>query len=165
MKNVLLMSVFGLFMTVAFAGQSVSSMSFVAAAYADNDSENASNRQDDNEHESQGVSENAHNSSSDDESNSSDDDNESASNDDDSNSVAFSCPEGVTTCYRADGSEYTDVNNLTATAAGTESDDGETYVLTGYEDDEDDHHGSVTSTTPASSSTAKYANPRVYRSF
>jgi len=149
-KNVLLMSVFGLFMTVAFAGQSVPTVSFVAAAYADNDNEsndNASNRQDDNENESQGVSENAHDSNRNDDESSNDDGNDSASNDDDNDSasnddgnsaVEFSCPEGVTTCYRADGSEYTDVNNLSPTAAGA--------------------------ATPGSG-TATYANPRNIRSF
>jgi len=140
-KNVLLMSVFGLFMTVAFAGQSVPTVSFVAAAYADNDNEsndNASNRQDDNENESQGVSENAHDSNRNDDESSNDDDNDSASNDDGNSAVEFSCPEGVTTCYRADGSEYIDVNNLSPTAAGA--------------------------ATPGSG-TATYANPRNIRSF
>jgi len=39
---------------------------------------------------------------------------------------AFHCPGGVASCYRADGSEYIDVNALTATAAGGESNDGDT---------------------------------------
>jgi len=115
MKNLFLMSVFAVFMTVAFAGQSVSNVSLVSAAYADNDHEN------NNEHES---------------------------DDNNANSVPFSCPEGVTTCYRADGSEYIDVNNLTATAAGIESDD---------DNEHDDVHDGA--------STATYANPRQYRSF
>jgi len=152
MKNLFLMSLFGLFMTVAFAGQSVSGLSLVAAAYAGDDHESndtASNRQDDNEQESQGLSENAHNSSSDDEA--------SNSSDDASNSVAFSCPEGVTACYRADGSEYIDVNNLTATAAGIESDDE-------HENDDEEHESDDdVSVSPVSTTT--YANPRHYRSF
>jgi len=102
MKNVLLMSVFGMLMTVAFAGQSVSGVSIVSAAYAD-----------DNENEYGG-----------------------------------SCPDGVGKCYRADGSRYTDLNNLPATAAGNESDD-------------DDITGNATTTT----GTETFANPRNQRSF
>ncbi|MDX8396569.1 MAG: hypothetical protein R8K22_09160 [Mariprofundaceae bacterium] len=102
MKNVFFMSVFALFMTMAFAGQSVSDVSFVAPAYADNDEETTS--------------------------------------------AAFSCPEGITTCYRADGSEYTDVNNLSATAAGHE-------------------HESHDSEVENAGSAATYAKPSHYRSF
>jgi len=47
--------------------------------------------------------------------------------------LAFHCPAGITTCYKADGSEYTDVNNLTATATGTE------------EGDDEHHHDSLAS--------------------
>jgi len=124
MKNLLLMSVFGVFMTVAFAGQSVSTLSFAAPAIAGDDHE------------------------------SNDNDEVSDNDSDNTNSIAFSCPEGVTTCYRADGSEYTDVNNFTATAAGIEN-DGE------HENDDDEHDDAYVSTT----GTATYANPRHYRSF
>jgi len=50
--------------------------------------------------------------------------------DDDDDEVALNCPDGITTCYSADGTEYTDVNNLAATAAGSEGedDDGEALV-------------------------------------
>jgi len=33
------------------------------------------------------------------------------------------CPAGVATCYHADGSEYQDINNLPASAAGTDDDE------------------------------------------
>jgi len=139
MKKLLLMSVFGLLMTVAFSTQSVSLITLVAPAYAADD-------------------DNEPNSSSDDNDEVSDNDNESNSNsdsDDDSDNVtpiAFSCPEGVTTCYRADGSEYTDVNNFSATAAGNDE----------YNEDEDDEDYA---SDDDSDNLATYANPRHYRSF
>jgi len=141
MKNILLMSLFGLFMTVAFAGQSVTAISLVAPAYADDDSESNSNS-------------------------SSDDDSEldvSDSDDSSSDEIAFSCPEGITTCYRADGSKYPpeefDVNSLAATAAGIENDDDNEH------DDDEEHDSDDDSSTTTSTTTTKYANPRHYRSF
>lgn len=41
------------------------------------------------------------------------------------NEIGFSCPQGVSICYRADGSQYLDVNSLSAAAAG--HDDGENH--------------------------------------
>jgi len=128
MKNVYLMGLFALLMTVAFSGQSVSAVSFVSPAYASDDDGNDDSSKDESDSDSDSDS-------SDDDSDK--DGSDDASNNDDSDSgVAFSCPEGVSTCYRADGTEYIDVNNLTAAAAG---------------DDED--------------SLVKVVNPRHYRSF
>ncbi|RLL52240.1 hypothetical protein D8Y20_07510 [Mariprofundus sp. EBB-1] len=110
MKNVLLMSVFGMLMTVAFGGQSVSGVSLVSAAYA---SGNEHGHDDDHEHGYGGA-----------------------------------CPDGVATCIRADGSSYTDLNNLPATASGNENDDGTTSA-----------------TTSTTTGTDTFANPRNQRSF
>ncbi len=49
---------------------------------------------------------------------------------------ALHCPSGVTTCFRAytegsdtnDDGEYTDINNLPATAAGSDGEDDESLV-------------------------------------
>lgn len=42
---------------------------------------------------------------------------------------AFHCPEGITTCYKADGSPYDDPNNLPATAAGPGGSGGGSTVV------------------------------------
>ncbi|MDQ6997696.1 MAG: hypothetical protein Q9M17_03170 [Mariprofundus sp.] len=110
MKNLLLMGVFGMLMAVAFAGQSVSGVSLVTAAYAGG----------------------------------------GHGHDDDDDGYGGSCPDGVATCIRADGSSYTDLNNLPATAAG--NDDGN-----------DD--GTTSAATPSTTDTHTFANPRNQRSF
>jgi len=89
MRNLFLLSVFGLFMIAATDGRSMANVTLVAPAFADNDT------------------------------------------------PEFRCPEGVSTCYRAYNSdedsesngEYTDPNNLPATAAGSEDDDDEGDTL------------------------------------
>jgi len=110
MKSLISVGFFALLMTVVFAGQSTSLVSFVSPTYASDDSGN----DDANKDESDGGE-----SSSDSDS---DSDKDSSDNDSNAVTVAFSCPEGVSTCYRADGSEYLDINNLEATAAGDDED-------------------------------------------
>ena len=95
MKNLLLMSLFGLSMTVAVGGKAGSIVSLLAPAYASGDSSHNDDSHDD----------------------------ESNNDDEHNDEIAFSCPEGVSRCYRGDGSEYIDVNNLSATAAGNEGDE------------------------------------------
>lgn len=87
MKNLFLMSLFGLFMIAAMSGQSVTSISLVSPAYASDDADLDAGD-------------------------------------------GLNCPDGIITCYSADGIEYIDVNNLEATAAGSEGegDDGESLV-------------------------------------
>jgi len=123
MKSLISVGFFALLMTVVFAGQSTSLVSFVSPTYASDDA---------NKDESDGGE-----SSSDLDS---DSDKDSSDNDSNAVTVAFSCPEGVSTCYRADGSEYLDINNLEATAAG---------------DDEDGDKDAM----------VKVVNPRHFRSF
>jgi len=96
MRNLFLVSVFGLFMLIGLSSQSLAGLTLVPSAAA-SDSSN---------------------------------DGTSTSSNDDSAEVALNCPDGITTCYSADGTEYTDVNNLAATAAGSEGedDDGEALV-------------------------------------
>jgi len=48
-----------------------------------------------------------------------------ADNGDNADNADFRCPNGITICYKADGTEFTDVNNLPATAAGLEEADSE----------------------------------------
>jgi len=107
MRSLFLMSLFGLFMIAATNGQSMVSISLVSSAYAsDNDDENSSTTT------------------------SSNDDADSEATAATTEEAGLNCPDGITTCYSADGAEYTDVNNLEATAAGSEgeSDDGEALV-------------------------------------
>jgi len=86
MRKLFLMSVFGLFMMAAMSGQPLSTLTFIAPSFANED---------------------------------------------------FTCPKGVSTCYKAytegedttsDG-EYTDINNLPSTAAGSDGEDGDGKTL------------------------------------
>jgi len=158
MKNILLMGVFAMFMTIAWGGQSVSSLSFVtlAAASAHDDSVAAVKQADDDalvaataksdyemkqqayekaqaKAEKSGEEEDKHAAE---EAKTLADAAETLANDDDIKAKAsqklaenakalenaFHCPGGLTSCFRADGSEYTDVNNFQATAAGGDDD-------------------------------------------
>jgi len=121
MRNLFLVSVFGLFMLIGLSSQSLAGLTLVpsaAASGSDNDDndETSTSSNDDNDETSTSSND--------------DNDETSTSSNDDSASVALNCPDGITTCYSADGIEYTDVNNLDATAAGSEGedDDGQTIV-------------------------------------
>ncbi|MBL4775477.1 MAG: hypothetical protein JKY87_05425 [Mariprofundus sp.] len=105
MKKLWFMGLFSLLMTVAFSGQSVSFVSFVTPAYASDEPDSSDSDKDSA-------------------------DKDSADKDSEDMTVAFGCPEGVSTCYRADGSEYVDINNLEATASGDdeEDDDKDSFV-------------------------------------
>ena len=120
MKKIWFIGLFSLLMTVAFGGQSVSLVSFVSPAYASDDFGNDDANKD--------------------ESNNGESDSQESDKDSSDDDVTFNCPEGVSTCYRADGSEYIDINNLEATASG---------------DDEDDDKDSL----------VRAVNPRHFRSF
>ncbi len=86
MRNLFLMSLFGLFMMAATSGPSLANFSLDSPAFA-----------------------------------SANDDKEAAKLAKDAKDLAeaFHCPDGITTCYTADGTEYNDINNLPATAAGS----------------------------------------------
>jgi len=43
--------------------------------------------------------------------------------------TAFHCPAGIASCYRSDGTEYTDVNNLEATASGEEGEGNDSVAV------------------------------------
>lgn len=127
MKKLFLMSIFGLSMTVAAGGKAGSIVSFSAPVYANDNS--------------------SHNGSNDDEIHS-----DEISND---NIIAFSCPEGVSTCYRADGSEYVDVNSLSASAAGQES---------GNDHDDNEHGDESYEADDGNVNLVKSVRPRDFRS-
>ena len=113
-------------MTVAAGGKAGSIVSLSAPAYANDDA--------------------SHNSSNDDEMYS-----DEISNDD----IAFSCPQGVSMCYRADGSEYVDVNSLSATAAGQES---------GNDHDDNEHGDKSYEADDGNVNLVKSVRPRDFRS-
>jgi len=81
-------------------------------------------------------------------------DEDSSHNDSSNENIAFSCPQGVSTCYRADGSQYIDVNSLSATAAGQEDENEH------GDDDEDNSH--VTN-VPVTTGSMQNVNPRDFR--
>jgi len=120
MRNLFLMSLFGLCMMAAYSGQSLADFTFTAPAYADEADDQASNDdqntddQANNDDQSTGDE-----SGNDDQTTNDQSDNEDQNSDDQaSNDDAFHCPEGITTCYKADGTPYQDINNLPASAAG-----------------------------------------------
>ncbi len=123
MKNLFLLSLFGLFMAASLGGQTPESISLTASAYADEDSDNSATTSDDSSNNSTETSNNetsnneASNSSAESSNNDSTGNNES-SNEDEANNTEFHCPEGITTCYKSDGAEYNDINNLPPSAAG-----------------------------------------------
>jgi len=120
MRNLFLMSVFGLFMISATSGQSVTSISLVSPAYANDDNENTSTTTSSNDAADDSTTTSSNDAADDSTTTSSndaaDDSTTISSSDDD---VAFHCPNGITICYKADGTEFTDVNNLPASAAGS----------------------------------------------
>jgi len=118
MKNIILMSLFSLFMVVALSGQPLKNIMVASAFAGEGESDNeASNNDETSDSEQSGH----------DESNNHD------SNTEASNSAQFQCPAGIAQCYSADGTEIVnasyspssiDINALPATAAGN-NDDGE----------------------------------------
>jgi len=120
MRNLFLLSLFGLFMMLSLGHTPVQS-SFIAPACADeNTDDNGNTNNETTTDDTTGTNNETGNN-----------DSTSSNNDDTANNTAeFHCPDGITTCYTADGEEFTDVNNLAATAAGSEGDDdnGEALV-------------------------------------
>ena len=143
MRNLFLMALFGLFMFAGITTQQgvagfIATPAFAGGESDNKDSGNSSESKDSNKNDN-GNSSNSDNKDSNNndsgskDSNSSDGGskdsndggNDSSSNDSNSDdqasnddTSAFHCPAGITSCYRADGTEYEDLNNLPATAAG-----------------------------------------------
>jgi len=107
MRNLFLLSLLSLFMMASLGGQTPVQTSFIASAYADESADNSANTNDETD-SNDNASTNVET-----------DNNDNANNNDEANNTAeFHCPEGITTCYKNDGTEYNDINNLPATAAG-----------------------------------------------
>ncbi len=124
MRNLFLMTMFGLFMIAASSSQSLVHLTFAASANAtesnnDAKSEDKKDSKSKSKKDSKSVAK-TDSKSKDKKDSKSVDKTDSKSNDDEAsnNEPEFHCPEGITNCYRADGTEYIDVNNLSATAAG-----------------------------------------------
>jgi len=112
MKTLFLISLFGLFMIASTSGQSLNSLTLVAPAFASGS--------DDGETDSGESTHDEDTGSDNDASHDTESDDDEANN----NDSEFHCPDGITTCYSSDGTEYTDVNNLPATAAGDDGSEG-----------------------------------------
>jgi len=146
MRNLFLMALFGLFMFAGITTQQgvagfIATPAFAGGESDNKDSGNSSESKDSNSNDSgskdnkdsssndSGSKDSSYNDSSSNDGGSKDSNdggNDSSSNDSNSDdqasnddTTAFRCPTGITTCYRSDGTEYEDLNNLPPSAAGS----------------------------------------------
>jgi len=125
MKNLFLLSLFGLFMAASLGGQTPESISLTTSAYANEESDNSANNSTETGNNDTANSSAETGNTDETTANSGETSSNESSSDNEANNSAFHCPAGITTCYTANGEEYTDVNNLAASAAGPEGGDSE----------------------------------------